>query len=143
MLEIEHVTWKTINKIRKIRNECSQFMTNNPNKISLYSQIKWFINLPENLTPYIFYKEGIPVGYGIIKINDNRALLTGGIKENSRGLGLGKELFSLLIYESEKLDKTPTLDVLKTNKRAINLYSSLGFKVIKEEQGIYVMEKND
>ena len=54
-------------------------------------------------------------------------MLTGVIDESNRGKGFGRQLFLDLIEEAKKNTNKIHLEVLDTNKRAINLYKSLGF----------------
>jgi len=143
MISLVDVTWKDINRLRKIRNQCRQYMTNNKDSINILQQFKWFLNLSDNIKPFIYYKDDIPIGYAIIKFDGNNCLLTGGLTDSYRGQGLGRQLFKLLIVYSLLYDRTPRLDVLKTNTRAFSLYKSLGFKIISEDDIKYTMEIRD
>lgn len=126
--------------MRLIRNDCRMYMTNNQNLISPDEQKEWFANKPDTIIPFILYENIEPIGYAIIKIDGDSALLTGGLIESARGLGHGKDLFSMLINKSIEMEKSPTLEVLKTNARAIKTYKSLGFKIMRENDSIFIME---
>ncbi|MEY8759854.1 GNAT family N-acetyltransferase [Chryseobacterium tongliaoense] len=60
------------------------------------------------------------------------------IDPKQQGKGIGKAILKDIIEESLSVRKPVTLSVLKTNK-AQNLYASLGFKVIDEDEYSYMM----
>jgi RimJ/RimL family protein N-acetyltransferase len=120
--------------LRVIRNGCYRFMTSHSNLIKKSEQIKWFnegMNNNEVYLAYLNYRVDIskqPIGYGLISYNGNLATVTGCLKREFRGMGLGEKLFDELIL---KIDAgyVIELDVLKSNHRAIRLYEKLGFRV--------------
>lgn len=132
--------------LRILRNECRHFMTRNNNMITQDEQKTWYDNLDHSkyklfLVDCIYHGTiVITVGFGILRIEDDKVLLTGGIAENYRGRGLGKKLFSFLLDNAKYFDKKIALEVLITNEVAFKLYKKLGFveydrndKVIKME----------
>lgn len=134
-------TYVHAENMRIIRNSCKEYMTNNNSHISSNEQEAWFESLNrEKIMPFLFIANHISLGYGIIKLEDSKAILTGGILNGYRGKGFGRLLFQKLIHKSIELGKIPSLDVLKTNTTAINLYKSLGFMIIEEFDDIYRME---
>jgi len=77
---------------------------------------------------------------GLLKINkaeDHIEILQLQIDPKLQGKGIGKSILTDIINESSQ--KPVRLSVLKTNK-AQNLYSSLGFKIIDEDEHSYKME---
>ena len=138
-IEFDHVSAHTLEQLRLIRNECRLFMTNNQKEISVTQQEKWFNELTEDVMPFLVINSDKFIGYAVIKIDGNETLLTGGLIESFRGQGYGRIIFQKLIDLSIEINKIPTLNVLKNNERAIKLYSSLGFKVINENDKIYIM----
>jgi GNAT superfamily N-acetyltransferase len=139
-LNLLETTNNTIEVMRIIRNDCRLFMTNNQNPISQKQQEEWFLNKPETIIPFILYEGIEPIGYAIIKIDGNDAILTGGLIESARGLGHGKKLFQMLIDKSKEMNKNPKLEVLKTNNRAIKTYKNLGFKIKDNNDFVFFME---
>jgi ribosomal protein S18 acetylase RimI-like enzyme len=131
--------------IRRIRNDCKDFMTNNSDYINRDQQIDWYKNLDKssNLV-YLFEIEHhgiqIPIGYGLIKKTSDEAWLSGGLINGYRDKGLGRILFSKLINISKRNGKRPVIEVLKENVRAIRLYEKLGFSYIGETEKIFLME---
>ena len=124
--------------VRKIRNDCRSFMTNDASEITILQQIKWFLNKyrPENKKNNLFcyqLKSGEnKIGFGLIrKISDNY-WITGGLKKSQRGKGIGKIIFRKLI------EQTPSnevwLEVLESNLVAFNLYKNLGFKKMDQKE---------
>ncbi|MET3536450.1 GNAT family N-acetyltransferase [Chryseobacterium limigenitum] len=79
---------------------------------------------------------------GLLKIDKNKdkiEVLQLQIDPNQQGKGLGKAVLTDIIEEAKTVKKPITLSVLKTNK-AQNLYSSLSFKIIDENEHSYIME---
>ncbi len=133
--------------LRIIRNKCREYMTGYTGEISKDQQQKWFSSLDKNKNiPFLFIKNDTKtsVGYGLIKCELDTCYLSAGLLEEYRGFGIGKFLFEALISECYKINcKSIQLQVLKTNKRAFNLYNKLNFKVFSEDNSKYFMELID
>ena len=132
-------TEKNFQDMRKIRNQCRKYMTRNNKTISKKQQIVWFSLLNDSTKPYLLIANNSYVAYGIIKIENELVLLTGGVSKKFRGLGYGEELFKLLIVESKRFNLPIMLEVLKTNFKAKKLYFKLGFKICEENDKIFKM----
>ncbi|MGH1519316.1 GNAT family N-acetyltransferase [Chryseobacterium sp. JK1] len=79
---------------------------------------------------------------GLLKVNrtfTNIDILQLQIDPAQQGKGLGKKILSDILEEASLAGKTVSLSVLKTNK-AQHLYTSLGFKIVDEDQNSYFME---
>lgn len=130
MIELAEVVdgeFDTLETIRNIRNSCREFMTNNTNYISEEQQIEWFNSVDHDvLKLYAGRVSGEVVGYGIVRIEDGDAWLTGAILSSYRGYGYGRRLFVSLISLVPAGVETK-LTVRDTNTNAINLYKALGF----------------
>lgn len=133
--------------MRKIRNECRSFMTRNTKYISKRQQSIWYRSLDENVFKlYLAKADGVNVGYGILRVENDVFLVTGGVVKSFRGKGIGKYIFQSLIDEACVIDssKKIELEVLNTNKPAKSLYDKLGFIEIEKTERITKMEyKND
>ena len=134
-------------ELRKVRNECRLYMTNNTDLITPEQQKEWFNSLDRTTFIPLLYIEiacGVcvdPVGYGILRSFDGVTLLTGGLLETERNKGLGAKLFMDLIDTArERFDQPIGLEVLKTNHRAYRLYTKLGFKPVYSTERIFYME---
>jgi ribosomal protein S18 acetylase RimI-like enzyme len=125
-----------------IRNECRQWMTNDTKVIGVGEQVEFFKRVWRNNSPRFFIAcyGYVPVGYAIIKVEGKSACLTGGIAKDFRGRGLGRELFEYLIAYCIAGRLKPWLSVLRSNRRAIRLYKSLGFEITRFTKRIYTME---
>lgn len=132
--------------LRDIRNECKDYMTRNTEYITEDQQVDWFNSLDrDSMKIYLMYmyNEEVMVdvvGFGYCKRDINETYLTGGIKENHRGKGYGRLLFSHLLEQAKSFSTPITLEVLNTNTKAKNLYESLGFVEIKKDDRIMNME---
>lgn len=79
---------------------------------------------------------------GLLKIDrgdTNIDILQLQIDPSQQGKGLGRMILSDILKEASATGKTASLSVLKTNK-AQHLYSSLGFKIVGEDEHSYFME---
>ena len=132
--------------LRKIRNECSGFMTRNTSEISFAQQQVWFKNL-DTVTNKLFLLHevyhgvaALVIGYGYIRVEDETVLLTGGLVESSRGKGYGQFLFNSLLLNSKKFNLPIKLEVLKSNMVAFSVYNKIGFRVTGDNGKIIKME---
>jgi dTDP-4-amino-4,6-dideoxygalactose transaminase len=66
--------------------------------------------------------------------------LTAALSEDTRNKGLGRKIFLDLIEIAQKKVKKICLEVLNTNIRALNLYKSLGFVEVGEQDNIIFLE---
>lgn len=136
--------------LRRIRNECKDFMTRSTEYITEEKQTEWFNALDkDNIKLYLMWiaHHGVAfevVGFGYCKKDESETYLTGGLKESFRGKGYGKNLFSHLLTEAKSFNTPITLEVLKTNERAKRLYESLGFSELSSDDRVIKMEyRND
>ena len=114
--------------VRCLRNTVRKFMTGNTNEITMKQQIEWFSGLDHGkFKLYIYTSSGRMAGYGIVRVEGDKVLLTGAIDEKFRGIGLGKDLFRKLMLEAYDMPGKVSLEVNGSNVRAINLYKSIGF----------------
>ncbi len=125
-------------KVRKIRNECRSFMTNDQSEIGILKQISWYLkiygskNKTGEITCYLFRSNGQILGYGLIRKVSNKSWITGGLLKSERGKGFGKILFDSLIGEVPSSEVW--LEVLASNAPARKIYEELGFKNMEEIQ---------
>ena len=79
---------------------------------------------------------------GLLKIDradTNIDILQLQIDPSQQGKGLGRMILADILEEASATGKTASLSVLKTNK-AQHLYSSLGFKIVNEDEHSYFMK---
>jgi ribosomal protein S18 acetylase RimI-like enzyme len=117
-------------------------MTNDTTALDVARQYEFYEKLHNNskLSVYLVWLRVTPCGYGIIKLDGRRACLTGGLAEPFRGKGLGRQLFHALTHVALDMGKKPWLTVLRSNQRAVRLYTKLGFHITKATKRIYTME---
>lgn len=123
-----------------IRNTCRLFMTRHQDEITPEQQEVWWRNLDHAKTRCWIYGSVAPYGYGLVRIEEGREWLSGGLLPEARGQGLGKCLFRHLIQQCRG---EPWLEVLATNTMAYGLYRSLGFEINEMTRGIYIMSKRE
>lgn len=99
-----------------------------------FSQFFWAFFQDEN-------KNGEIIAVGSLCLKEkNKATL--GIYKNIRYRCIGEKILHLLLDSAKKLNIiTIELEVLKTNQKAIYLYSKLGFLIQEEKENSWIMEK--
>ncbi|RQO38265.1 N-acetyltransferase [Chryseobacterium sp. KBW03] len=88
----------------------------------------------------IIFLDNQPIG--LLKLDrtfTNIEVLQLQIDPSQQGKGLGKKILSDILEEASLAGKTVSLSVLKTNK-AQHLYTSLGFRIVDEDEYSYFME---
>lgn len=130
--------------LRVIRNQCKDFMTRSTDYITPEQQQEWFKTAYKKYELYIVYAVEygaviIDAGFGVIHLNDNEYLLTGGLVPEYRDKGLGSTLFKFLVDNCNK-QQPIRLEVLKSNTRAFKTYEKLGFTITGEDDRLYFME---
>lgn len=132
--------------IRKIRNECREYMTEDQSYISLWRQLKWFI------TQFLKYRENYPVltvvrekkkrkavAYILVTLRNNIPYLSMAVLKSHQNQGLGthtlKEVLSLPWTEPVLY-----LKVFKKNIPAIKVYKKCGFKTVRILKHILLMK---
>ncbi len=87
---------------------------------------------------FVLESRGSIIGYIILWIIDKEAtIMTFAIKKEYRGKGLGKLLLKKVMERIKTVADRIVLDVRKSNIKAIRLYKSLGFRIIKERKRFY------
>jgi ribosomal protein S18 acetylase RimI-like enzyme len=126
--------------IRIVRNSVRLYLTGNRKYIGQTEQQEWFKSVDhEALRLFLFYTEGEPAGYGIIRLEGMRVLLTGALLEEYRGKGCGRILFDTLTTQALFDYGAADLDVSAHNMRAYNLYHSIGFRATDRKDDIISM----
>ena len=82
------------------------------------------------------------LGYFRFKKDNNKIILGLGIHPNKCGIGIGKQFMTFILNTQELKNKLIELEVREFNKRAINCYQSVGFKIIKKEEKETIIGKD-
>ena len=91
---------------------------------------------------FIYEKNSAILGFAHLrKYHPGTVLLGFGVVENFRSQGIGKYLLSFVVSSAEKSHKPIYLKVKKSNRAAVSVYKSFGFKIIKSKSGVYVMKR--
>jgi ribosomal protein S18 acetylase RimI-like enzyme len=125
--------------MRVLRNQCREFMTNDTSYLTVSTQRVWFSNIywPEykkgNLRAYLGRGLFLDEAYGLCRVGVGVVWLSGGVAEEVRGQGYGRQLFTFLVEQSREHwpEREVWLDVKAENTAACNLYRSLGFQEIE------------
>lgn len=130
-MRLEPVTNKTLDVLRRIRNSCAVFMTDNPRQITEGEQRAWWADVKDKADYHVYLLRhdamDLFYGYGIIRKELGRWWLTGGLIRSRRGCGLGATLFNEMMNLVEADGSCCWLQVRRDNVRARRLYARLGF----------------
>lgn len=116
-------------------------------------KVKVNVNYNHGLRTYSLVDlDGRSIGSFTIDINYDESgkeslesgnLQTLSLSKEYRGMGISKLVFRILIQEAKKTGyDSLLLSVLIDNKPAVNLYKSLGFEIIDENEKYYTMSLN-
>ena len=131
-LRIRPLLYDDLPYVKKIRDECLEFIHNNKS-ISLKDSQTWYL---DNYPPYlVIEKESIIIGYFRISNLKRHSCYVGlDLMANQRGKGFGFKIYSILIQKLIKIGITDIkLKVLNNNDVALNLYLKLGFEQIEQD----------
>lgn len=134
-------------ELRRLRNECREFMTHDQKAISVWQELRWFYNtykLWQEMgwaRAYLAMWQSTPVAYGFIRNLEIEPILSGGVSKDFRGWGFGEKTFRFLLKEARGKKKLKVvLDVLVTNKPAVSLYKKIGFKEMYRTVSVIYMK---
>lgn len=89
-MRVERVTsYAQIERLRELRNECRETMTNHTYEISKAQQSEWWDS--GDRIAYLF-ADGL--GFGYLSVRGDFLYLTVGVAREARGMGLGTEIFA-------------------------------------------------
>jgi len=129
-------------KMRIVRNECRGFMTGNSSKIGLFRQVFWWYRRPRGIRPYVIVNDsGDVIGYALMKVDGRHAWLTAGLLSESRGFGIGTNVFRALCHVAGLFGLIPALEVFESNAPGRAVYAKLGFKEVHRNGPVITMEK--
>ncbi len=87
---------------------------------------------------YVLEVEGKVVGFIIVWIiRDEALIMLFGVDKSYQGKGYGKLILQKLEERLRERVKFISLDVRKSNIKAINLYKKLSYKIVKERKNYY------
>ena len=109
---------------------------------AIFGEICFFLAQPLPVYRHCFLSES---GYALVDIVEGEAeLIQIGVEESSRGKGVGEKLLKeILAYIRSIRVKRIFLEVRTSNRAALALYKSHGFKQIGRRNGYYSNPKED
>lgn len=139
-LRLEPVTTvEQAEDMRYMRNSVRFYMTRNTSWINSLQQMEWLKTVDhQTIRPFLAKYQGKTIGYGIIREIDGLPWVTGAIHIAYRGYGLGEQLFRRLT-EMASDGRPVMLEVLNSNKKALNLYRKIGYEPISANNRVEVM----
>lgn len=130
--------WDQALELRDVRNECSAGMTHNTGFIDVQQQ-KLFFNehIIESrgdgkFEAYLLYDKFYPIGYGLLKWDDDKYWMTAGIIKEYRSRGLSRFLISYITEMGHREGHDVWIDVWKDNLALIGDIR-VGYEVQEEK----------
>ena len=117
--------------VRKIRNECRIYMTNDQAEIGFLRQIYWYLAHYRKSKSYRVFlaTDGGAVGYGALHNEGNTLHVTEGVAEKHRHKGYGTAILGSMIAIARN-EKLPLVaEIWADNKASIGLHTKMGFKL--------------
>lgn len=120
--------------VRRIRNECRSYLTNDTSYISIPRQIYWYFTYYRKAAHTDKYRifiahnnKGQPVGYGALNLLDGKLFITECISEKFRGQGFGNEIIKKLINIARNRKLPLIAEIRASNKISVALHTKCGF----------------
>ncbi len=118
--------------LRKLRNDVSQNMTNMTKSLSIWDQVKFYLNRPPNIEIYIASVRGRRSAYLLLCDKGNSCFITEAVAENYRKKGLALALISF----AKTLRPVLTADILAANSASRKLHEKAGFMEISQHNDV-------
>lgn len=111
----------------------------NPNAVNFF---RYFKNrnlqiIKNHIVTLLLYIDNFPVGYGHIDLEKNIKWLGVMVADNFCGKGYGTKIINKLLT-TVKGDIFLSVD--KNNISAYNLYTKIGFKIVEDQDLVYIMK---
>ena len=122
-------TWPQAQALRRLRNECRQFMTRDTAEITSEQQGRFYEDaiLSGKVTAVLARRDGLPAAYGLLWPGPGELWLSCGVAEGTRGKGLG---LAVVRYVTGLAGGKPVrLEVWQDNDAARRVYEKAGFTV--------------
>lgn len=123
---IKECTLEDLNRLYEIENQAFDQSSYPLDKQALKK------HLQEGKKIYGFWSEDKLTGYVfIIEYKKSLRIYSLAVMEEFRGQGIAHKLVEFVLGMAKKDEKSISLEVAESNKRAIRLYQSFGFKSVK------------
>ena len=125
--------------LRIIRNDCAEYMTRLTTPIDILQQAMWWTTMDRTtMLPMLLRNDGVYIGFGLIRIEDGRRLISGGLVPYWRDKGFGTRLFGSMAM---MCGPECWLEVLESNHRAQAVYRKIGFVEVERNSPIITMKR--
>ena len=124
--------------LRKLRNDVSQNMTNMTKSLSIWDQVKFYLNRPPNIEIYIVSVGGQRSGYLLLCDKGSSCFITEAVAENYRKKGLALALINF----AKTLRPVLIADILADNCASRKLHEKAGFVEISQHNDIIRYQYN-
>jgi GNAT superfamily N-acetyltransferase len=126
--------------LRKLRNLAFHLLTTHPKKISLVSQIFFYLRR-HNHEIYIFSYRTVDVGYVLLKKELSLTFVTILVNPKYHGVGIGtKAITTTLNLYCKERDIYAEVD--RNNVASVNLFKSIGFRVFDAKNKFLIYVSN-
>jgi len=122
-------------------SELRSFIKQNTSENFRYYDKRDFSVISNHLVTYLAYQNGDPVAYGHLDFENAVVWLGVLVGKEYRGKGYGKQMTTKLVEFADQNELNLCLTVDKSNQVAMIIYQALNFRVFKENDKIFFMER--
>lgn len=124
--------------LRQLRNDVRQKLTNLTKHLSVWDQVKFYLNRPPNIEIYIASVDGQRFAYLLLCDKGDSCFVTEAVVENYRKKGLALALINF----AKTLRPVLIADILDTNFASRKLHEKAGFIEISQYNNIVRYQYN-
>jgi RimJ/RimL family protein N-acetyltransferase len=125
-------TWPQAEELRRLRNECREYMTGDTTEISTGQQVKFYEEriLAGTVRAVLLRCDGRAVAYGLLRPgNGAPGWMSCGVTARMRGRGLGTAVVRAVTAMASDTGRPVRLEVWQDNAAARRVYEKAGYAV--------------
>jgi ribosomal protein S18 acetylase RimI-like enzyme len=127
-------TWPQAKELRRLRNECREFMTGDTAEISTARQVIFYEQqILAGVVRAVLLRRGErAVAYGLLRLDGDGWAMSCGVTASERGQGLGTAVVRMVTAMASDTGKPVRLEVWQDNEAARHAYLRAGYQCTSE-----------
>lgn len=125
-------------EIRRLRNTCYQFLTQHRARIGVLEQLRWYLGFYRTASKNGAYRlylfrllDGTPVGYGALKLEHGRLLVTECVGEGYRKQGIGRSILGEMVSIAKREGRELVAEIRADNRASVTLHEQAGLELFE------------